>query len=159
MRKMRARRRQFLQLVWALLATGSGALLRPFSAMAADWNKKGFEARSPADALKHLNAGSAASSKSIQLKVPEIADESDLVPVFVASKIPNTQMIAIIVDNNVHPLAASFLFSNGADPAFSTNLRVRRTSPIKVVVQAGGQYFRASKEVKVATDEACGTVK
>jgi len=123
--------------------------------MATDWNKKGFEARSLADVFKSLNAGTPAASKSIQLKVPEIADEGTVVPVFVASKIPNTQMIAIIVDNNVHPLAVSFVFSNGADPAFSTQLKVRRTSAIKVVVQAGGQYFRASKEVKVATADMC----
>jgi len=127
--------------------------------MAADWNKKGFAARSLADVLKNLNAGSPASSKSILLKVPEIADEGTVVPVFVASKIPNTQMIAIIVENNIHPLAASFVFSNGADPAFSTNLKVRRTSPIKIVVQANGKYFRASKEVKVATAEPCDAGK
>jgi sulfur-oxidizing protein SoxY len=156
---MHAQRRQFLELACALLATGCGALLRPVSAMAADWNKKGFAARSLADVLKNLNAGSPASSKSILLKVPEIADEGTVVPVFVASKIPNTQMIAIIVENNIHPLAASFVFSNGADPAFSTNLKVRRTSPIKIVVQANGKYFRASKEVKVATAEMCGTDK
>ena len=125
------------------------------SALAADWNKKGFEARSLADVLKSLNAGSPASSKSIQLKLPEIADEGTLVPAFVASKIPNTQMIAIIVENNIFPLAASFVFSNGADPAFSANLRVRRTSPIKVVVQANGKYFLTSKEVKVATTDMC----
>lgn len=152
---MRAQRRHFLKWAYSLLAVGCGALLRPVSALAADWNKKGFDARSLADVLKNLNAGSPAISKSIQLKVPEIADEGTLVPVFVASKIPITQMIAIIVENNVHPLAASFVFSNGADPAFSTNLRVRRTSPIRVVVQAGGQYFRASKEVKVATADLC----
>lgn len=154
---MPAQRRQFLRLACAFLAAGYGALLRPISALAAEWNKKGFEARNLADVLKNLNAESAASSKSIQLKVPEIADERSIVPVFVSSKIPNTQMIAIIVDNNIHPLAASFVFSNGADPAFSIDLKVRRTSPIKVVVQANGQYFKASKEVKVSTADSCST--
>lgn len=147
---MQARRRHFLKSVCAVLASGFGALLRPVSAIAADWNKKGFEARSLADVLKSLNAGSPASSKNIQLKVPEIADEDTDVPIFVASKIPNTQMIAVIVENNIHPLAASFLFSNGADPAFSAHLKVRRTSRISIAVQADGKYFLASKEVKVA---------
>lgn len=124
--------------------------------MAADWNKKGFEARSVADVLKGLNAGATTISKSIQLNVPEIADEGTIVPVFVSSKIPNTQMIAIVVDNNLHPLAASFAFSSGADPSFSAHLKVRRTSPIRIVVQADGKYFRASKEVKVATADLCG---
>ncbi len=156
---MRARRRQFLKLTCALLATAFGTVLRPISAMAADWDKKGFEARSLADVLKSLSAGSAAASKSIQLKVPEIADEDTVVPVFVASKIPDTQMIAIIVDNNLHPLAASFVFSNGADPTFSTNLKMSRTSPLRVVVRASGQYFRASKEVKVATARTCDPAK
>ncbi|TAK68389.1 MAG: thiosulfate oxidation carrier protein SoxY [Betaproteobacteria bacterium] len=147
---MQTRRRHFLKLVCAVLASGCGALLRPVSALAADWNKKGFEARSLADVLKSLNAGSPAGSKSIQLKMPEIADDDTDVPIFVASKIPNTQMIAVIVENNIHPLAASFLFSNGADPAFSAHLKVRRTSRIAIAVQADGKYFLASKEVKVA---------
>ncbi len=119
--------------------------------MAADWNKKGFEARSLADVLKGLNVASPAGSKSILLKLPEIADEATDVPVLVASKIPNTQTIAIIVQNNLHPLAASFVFSNGAEPSVSAHLKIRRTSPVKVVVQADGKYFLVSKEVKVAT--------
>lgn len=119
--------------------------------MAAERNKKAFEARSLAEVLKNISPAPAAGSKSIQLKLPEIADDDTDVPVFVASKIPNTQMIAIIVENNVHPLAASFAFSNGAVPSFSAHLRVRRTSPIHAVVQADGKYFRASREVKVTT--------
>jgi len=152
---MRARRRQFLNLAGTWIATGFGALLRPISALAADWNKSGFEARSVADVLKYLNAGASANSNSILLKVPEIADDGSVVPVVIASRIPNTQMIAVVVDNNTHPLAASFVFSSGADPGFSVQLKLRRTSPIRVVVQASGKYFRASKEVKVATADAC----
>jgi sulfur-oxidizing protein SoxY len=152
---MYAQRRQFLARACALLATGCGVLLRPISVLAAEWNKNGFEARSVADVLKILNAGSTAGSKSIMLRVPEIADEGAVVPVMVASKIPNTQTIAIIVENNIHPLAASFVFSSGADASFSTHLKIRRTSPVKVVVQADGKYFLVSKEVKVATADPC----
>ena len=154
---MKLRRRRFIQFASALIAAGWGALLRPASVSAADWNKKGFEARSYADVLRSLNTGSPAQSKSIQVKVPEIADDGAVVSMFVASKIPNTQMIAVIVENNIHPLAASFVFSSGVEPAFSTQLKVRRTSPIRAVVLAGGQYFRASKEVKVATADTCET--
>lgn len=152
---MHTQRRHFLKLACALLATGCGALLRPVAALAADWNKNAFEARSLADVLRNLNAGTPASSKSIQLKVPEIADEGADVPVFVASKIPNTQMIAIVVEKNTHPLAASFAFSNGVEPAFSTHVKVSKTSPIKVIVQANGQYYWVSREVKVATAAGC----
>ena len=134
----------------AAIASSFGALLRPISTMAADWNKKGFEARSVADVLKSLNAGTPVASKSIQIKVPEIADDDD-VPVFVDSRIPNTQTIAIIVEGNEHPLAASFAFSNGVNPSVATNLKVRRTSRIAIDVQADGKHFRVSKEVKVAT--------
>lgn len=114
----------------------------------------GFAARSLAEVVKSLNAGAPASSQSIQLKIPDIADEGSHVPIFVASKIPNTQTISLIVENNVHPLAASFSFSSGADPQFSTLLKIRRTSPVKVIVRASDQYYWFTKEVKIASAEA-----
>lgn len=151
MQQQRAQRRRILSLAFSSIAAGCCALLRPISALAIDWNKKGFEARSLADVFKNLNGGSPTPSKNIQLKVPEIADDDADVPIYVASKIPNTQMIAIIVSENVHPLAASFVFSNGAEPTVYIRVKVRRTSPINALVQADGKYLLVSKEVKVTT--------
>jgi len=87
------------------------------------------------------------------IEVSRDRDDDADVPVFVASSIPNTQMIAIMVENNVHPLAASFVFSTGVNPSFSAHLRVGRTSAIKAVVRADGKYFLTSKEVKVTTGD------
>ncbi len=153
---MHISRRGFLKFSAAFFVSGCGVLLRPFSATAADWNKDGFSARNLGDVIKNLNAGTPTSSQNIQLKIPDIADEENRVPVFVASKIPNTQSISLIVENNIHPLAASFSFSSGADPQFSTLLKIRRTSPVKVIVKASDQYYWFTKEVKIATAESAG---
>ncbi|HZW26133.1 MAG TPA: thiosulfate oxidation carrier protein SoxY [Gallionella sp.] len=153
---MQADRRQFLKHCCVLLAAGCCSLLRPVSAWASDWNKTGFEARNLADVLKSLNAGTPADSKSILLKVPDIADQDSDVPILISSRIPNTQTISIVVEGNLHPLAATFAFSSGIEPTVSTHLKIRKTSSVKVVVQANGTYHWVSRQVKVATAEKCG---
>lgn len=144
-------RRDFLKFFSACLAV----VYLPLSRVAAavEWNQAGFSARTSADVLSRLNAGTPTLSPNIQLILPDIADNGQQVPVFVASKIPNTQAISLIVENNQHPLAASFDFSSGASPQFSTVLKIRRTSVVKVIVRADNQYFWFGKEVKVATAE------
>src|SRR5690349_12690076 len=60
-------RRPFL----ALLALG---LLKPWSALAAAWNKDAFGAKSVADALKSLGAAAPAPSKDLVIEAPQIAE-------------------------------------------------------------------------------------
>ena len=72
-----------------LLAAGAG-LLRTGSALAAVWNKTGFEAKATDDALKTLSVAGAQASKDITLAAPDIAENGAQVPVTVTSRIPNT---------------------------------------------------------------------
>jgi sulfur-oxidizing protein SoxY len=78
-----------------------------------------------------------------------------VVPVEVESKVPNTQQISIVIEKNPTPLAASFDFSNGAQPSVAVRLKMGQTSNIKVIAKADGKFYTTSKEVKV-TIGGCG---
>ena len=136
------------------VATAAG-LVSPASALAAEWNKAAFEAKSPADALKGIGASTAAGSKDIIIKAPEIAENGAVVAVEVTSNIAGTQSIALLVEKNPQPLAASFDIANGGEPYVSVRLKVGASSNITAVIKAGGKSYTASREVKV-TIGGCG---
>ncbi len=151
-------RRKLLQALGSAvpLAIAAGAgLLRAGNALAAAWNKTGFEAKVAADALKSLGVTGAQPSKEIILAAPDIAENGAQVPVTITSKIPNTQSISIIVDKNPFPLNSIYEFTNGADSYVSIKLKMGQTSNVIAVVNADGRFLAASKEVKV-TIGGCG---
>lgn len=151
-------RRTFLKTIGAcaplIIAAGAG-FLRTADALAAVWNKTGFEAKAAGDALKSLGTAAPQASKDITLTAPDIAENGAQVPVTVTSRIPNTQSISIVVEKNPFPLTSTFDFANGADSYVSTKLKMGQTSNITAVVKADGKFFSASKEVKV-TIGGCG---
>jgi len=151
-------RRKFLQALGAALplaiAAGAG-LLRAGNALAAAWNKTGFDAKVAAEAMKSLGVTGAQPSKDIVLTAPDIAENGAQVPVTITSRIPNTQSISIVVDKNPFPLNSTYDFANGADSYVSTKLKMGQTSNVIAVVKADGKFFTASKEVKV-TIGGCG---
>ncbi len=151
-------RRTFLKLSGAAgtlaLAVGAG-LLKTGEALAATWNKAGFESKAVADALKSLGAANPAESKDIIITAPDIAENGAVVPVAVTSKIPNTQSISIIAEKNPFPLASTFEVANGAEGYVSTRLKMGETSNVRAVVKADGKFFYAVKEVKI-TIGGCG---
>ncbi len=147
------RHRQFLKAL--ALVCASPALLCTQMARALDRNKKGFDARTVKDAMSAINADQAVESKSILLRVPDIAADGERIEVLVSSKIPSTQAISLLVHGNHHPLAMSVTILEGVDPTFSTVLRLRKTSLITAVVRAGGKNYRVAREVKVATTRSC----
>ena len=140
-------------LAWAGGAAAVGLL--PLRASAANWNKPGFEAKAPADAIKNLGATNLIESKDIAITAPDIAENGAVVPVAITSKIPNTQSISIIAEKNPFPLAATFEIANGAEAYASTRIKLGQTSHVRVVVKADGRFYTAAKEVKV-TVGGCG---
>jgi sulfur-oxidizing protein SoxY len=154
------RRRRLLQgaggsAVLALLA--AAGLLRPGSAWA-EWNKQAFEVKNSLnDAVKALGGSSAPErSPAITITGPDIAENGAVVPFTVASKIPGTQNIALMVEKNPNILAANFQIPEGTDPWINTRIKMGQTSNVFAVVKAAdGKYYYASKEVKV-TLGGCG---
>jgi len=136
------------------LATAAG-VLKPAAVAAAEWNQDAFAAKAVADALKSLGATNLIESKDIVITAPEIAENGAVVPVAVASKIPNTQSISILSEKNPFPLAASFAIANGGEGYVSTRLKMGETSNVRAVVKADGKFYTAAKEVKV-TIGGCG---
>ena len=155
---MNERRRRFLKIgggAGALALAATAGILRTAPALAAEWNQNAFTAKALNDALKSLGASNLIESKDIVITAPEIAENGAVVPVAVASKIPNTQTISILAEKNPFPLAASFNIAGGGEGYVSTRLKMGETSNVRAVVKADGKFYTAVKEVKV-TVGGCG---
>lgn len=140
-------RRNFLQL---MLGVGAAILWAPIQALAAVWNNAAFEATTTPEALKGLDVGEEIPSKDIEIVAPDFAENGAVVQIEVRSRIANTEAIAILVDKNPTALIANFMFSNGAEPAIVTRIKMAETSNVQVIVKVGEQYFTASKMVEVS---------
>ncbi len=147
-----------------VLKGGSGAALLGMLAAAgiitpgmalADWNKAAFDAKSMADTLKALGAASPAESKDVQVTGPDIAENGAVVPVGVASTLPNVSMVAILVEKNPNALAASFMLPADTEANVQTRIKMGQTSNIYALVKSGDKFFMATKEIKV-TLGGCG---
>jgi sulfur-oxidizing protein SoxY len=139
----------------ALLSVLAAAgLITPGSALA-DWNKAAFDAKSMADTLKALGAGAPADSKDVQVTGPDIAENGAVVPVGVASSLPNISMVAILIEKNPNALAATFTLPEGTEANVQTRVKMGQTSNIYALVKSDGKFFMATKEIKV-TLGGCG---
>ena len=134
------------------LATG---LLRPADALAANWNKDAFQAKTVEDALKSLGAQSPAASDAIAIKAPDIAENGAVVPIDITSEIPGTESITVLVDKNPFPYVGTFDVSQGALPYVHVRVKMGESSNVRVIVAANGKHYQAAKEVKV-TIGGCG---
>ena len=76
-------------------------------------------------------------------------------PVSVTSRIPGTQEIYILVENNPAPLSAAFTIPEGTEPFVSTRTKMGQTSNIHAIVKANGKLYSAMKETRV-TLGGCG---
>lgn len=151
-------RRRFLKLTGcagALSVAGATGLLASGASLAANRNEAALTARSMQDVLKHLGVSNMIDSKDITITAPDIAENGAVVPVAIASRIPNTESIAIVAEKNPAPLAAAFDILPGSEAYVSTRLKMGQTSDVRAIVKAGGKYYTATKEVKV-TVGGCG---
>jgi sulfur-oxidizing protein SoxY len=149
-----------------VLKTGSGVTLftllaaagwlKPGDALAQAWNKAAFETKTMDETMKALGGGAPAQSKDIAfVSTPDIAENGAVVPIGVASALPKTESIAILIEKNPNMLAALFQIPAGTDPAISTRVKMGQTSNVYALVKADGRYYVASKEIKV-TLGGCG---
>lgn len=141
-----------------LLAVAAG-LIRPTEllAQAATWNKAAFEGKSFAEAVKALGGASPVESSQVRFvnPTPDIAENGAVVPISVASSLPKTESIAILIAKNPNTLAANFRVADGTEPFVSTRVKMGETSEVFALVRADGKYYFAKKEVKV-TIGGCG---
>ena len=140
----------------AIAAAVAAGVLKPSQVLAAEYNRTAFEAKDVAGALKGVGAGSTTESNDIVIRAPDIAENGAVVPVDVASNIPNTISLAVLVDKNPSPLTSAFDFGNGALPEMALRVKMGQTSMVEAIAKtADGKYYIAKKEVKV-TVGGCG---
>jgi sulfur-oxidizing protein SoxY len=137
-----------------LLGAAAVLLLKPLAALAA-WHKEAFGAKSAPDALKSLGVANAVPSQDVQIEAPQIAENGAVVPVEISSNIKGTTSILVLIDKNPFPLAGRFDFAEGALPFVKVNLKMNETSDVRVVAEAGGKHYFATREIKV-TIGGCG---
>ena len=138
----------------ALAAALVFSLVAPLRAFAA-WNKEAFGAKTPGDALKHLGVVGATPSTDLHIDAPQIAENGAVVPIEISSAIPGTNALIVVIEKNPFPLTARFDFKEGALPFVKLNVKMGETSDVRVLAEAGGKYYSATKEVKV-TIGGCG---
>lgn len=140
-----------LGLLGLLAAAG---LITPGQARA-EWNKAAFDAKTVEETLKALGAGTPANSADVQLTAPDIAENGAVVPVGVVSTLAGVEAIAILIEKNPNPLAASFVLPAGTEASVQTRVKMGQTSDVYALVKVGGQFLMAKKEIKV-TLGGCG---
>ncbi|OGA73093.1 MAG: thiosulfate oxidation carrier protein SoxY [Betaproteobacteria bacterium RIFCSPLOWO2_12_FULL_65_14] len=138
-----------------LALVAAAGFVRLGTAAAAEWNKAAFEVKTVAEAFKALGAGTPANSADILMKAPDIAENGAVVPIGIESRIPGTESIAVLIEKNPNPLAASFDIPAGTETMFTTRVKMAETSNVYALVKANGKYFVSKKEIKV-TLGGCG---
>lgn len=124
-------------------------------ALAAPWKKDWFDAKTVPEALKAMGVASAPNSADIAITSPDIAENGAVVPVGIASKIPKTEMAALLVEKNPSMLAGFYDFTADAVPDVSMRVKMGQSSDVIALVKADGKFYMAKKEIKV-TLGGCG---
>ena len=147
-------RRQTLKHSAAVVGLLATAGLLPQQALA--FNKGAFEAKSLNDALKALGSGAPTESKDVTLTAPDIAENGAVVPLAVASSLPNIKHLVLLVEKNPNALVAVFNVTPEVEPNFATRSKMGQSSDVyAVAITADGKAHYAKKEVKV-TLGGCG---
>jgi len=94
-------------------------------------------------------------SADLLIEAPEIAENGAVVPIEVSSRIAGTRSIAVVIEKNPFPLVAKFDFMEGALPFVKVNVKMGETSDVRVIAEAGGRHYTATKNIKV-TIGGCG---
>ncbi len=148
-------RRQFLNhsLKVASLLVAVGAW--PAVGQAA-WQAAAFEAKTMADLMKTLKAGTPTESKDVTLTAPDIAENGAVVPIALATGLSGVKRLLVLVEKNPNILAAAFDVTDSIEPNFSTRVKMGQSSDVFAVAMMGdGKVLFAKKEVKV-TLGGCG---
>jgi sulfur-oxidizing protein SoxY len=151
MQSRRETLKQSAKLAGLLAATG----LFPQYALAA-WNTGAFEAKNVADVAKAFGASAPAASTSVTLTAPDIAENGAVVPMGVATTLPNVKHMLVLVEKNPSTLVAKFDVTDAVDANFLTRAKMGQSSDVyAVAITADGKAHYAKKEVKV-TLGGCG---
>ena len=139
--------------VVAGLLAGTGL----FPQYAFAFNKAAFDAKSLNDALKALGAnGAPQASDAVSLTAHDIAENGAVVPLAIASTLPDVKQLVLLVEKNPSALVASFKVTPEVEANFVTRAKMGESSDVyAIAITADGKAHYAKKEVKV-TLGGCG---
>lgn len=135
------------------LAAKAGLLI-PSNLFAA-WPADAFAARDFDAAMKAVTGPGGFAEGPIEIHAPEIAENGSMVAITVETGMPEVTEMALFVVENGQPLNAKLVLGAGAVPMFSVRVKMAETSDVVAAVKSGGQWYVASREVKV-TLGGCG---
>jgi sulfur-oxidizing protein SoxY len=125
-------------------------LALPGVLLAAAWPKEAFHSTAASQALiSLLGTDRTTPSNDIELRVPLVAEDGTIVPISVATTLPDVKSISVVVVNNPRPLAISFELGEGTLPEISSRIKMAETSEVMAVVDTTGGIFSRSTTVKV----------
>lgn len=107
-------------------------------------------------AMGQETAGSPVSvSDRVKLDAPDIAEDGSIVPISIASELPDTESIWVFVEKNPTPLAARFDLATSLEPFVSLRIKMNESCTVVALIKSGDEYFSASKAVRVVLG-GCG---
>ena len=95
-----------------------------------------------------------ASSKEIDIELPALARDGEMVPIRIRSGFENTESIAIVVESNPAPFTAFFRIYE-PQTFVSTRIRVVNNGELLVIVKADGVLHTRLHPVRVGAG-MCG---
>jgi sulfur-oxidizing protein SoxY len=153
---MSLRRRDVLKAGGVVTLAAMTGGLRPPAAAAQGWNQDAFSGKSLDAIVKALGGSGYTTTKDVSWgSTPDIAENGAAVQVAVASGVPRTQAIAIVIEKNPGPLAAHFEVPAGTDASIVTRFKMAQTSNVHAIVKADGKYLVSTREIRV-TFGGCG---
>ena len=141
-------RRSALRLIAGLICS-----LPAWPAIAGPTRRR-FEPDSLESALQKIGASEAMPSAAIQLQLPDIAEDGAAVQMSLSTTLPATRALVLVRRNRI-PLVAEFEFPSGTPPFVATRIKMAEDSEVLALVEAGGRWYSASRQVKV-TLGGCG---
>ena len=85
----------------------------------------------------------------LDVRAPLVAEDGTIVPITVATTLPDVKSISVIVVNNPRPLAISFELGSATLPESACRIKMAETSQVIAVVDTAGGIFSTSASVKV----------
>lgn len=151
-------RRRFLKrsaLIGAYSVAATAGLAAPKHSLA-QWLTQNFTQGELDETLERLYTGmEILESDEIELKLPRIAENGAVVPITVSTLLTDVASIAILVEKNPVPLAATFKLSPLVEPIVSARLKMAETCDVIAIVKAGNTLYSNRQKVKV-TIGGCG---
>jgi sulfur-oxidizing protein SoxY len=121
------------------------------------WNSAAFEARTIADAMKALGAGTPVQSREVTIAAPDIAENGAAVPIGASTALAGVARILIVVEKNPAVLSALFNVTDAVEPSFSTRLKMDQFSNVYAIAMMNdGRVLFARKEVTVTLGGCVG---